>query len=116
MHLLKVSTKPDAPPVEFLTLGELAELCGKSTDTLRKLTKRGILPDANFRTPPTIVKNGADQGKEIEGYRLYSKEYLIPKLVPYIKKNIKQGIMITREQRLDLINMFNEERSQILNL
>lgn len=114
MYLLKVSSKAGAKPIEFLTMGEVAKLCKKSRDALKKLTDRGILPDANFRTPNILVKSGERQGQFIEGYRLYSKDILVPKLVPYIKKNIKKGVLITREQRLELIEMFNEERTELL--
>ena len=114
MYLLKVSSKAGAKPVEFLTMGEVAKLCKKSRDALKKLTDRGILPDANFRTPNILVKSGGRQGQFIEGYRLYSKDILVPKLVPYIKKNIKKGVLITREQRLELIEMFKEERTELL--
>lgn len=116
MYSLRVSSKSDAKPIDFLTMGEVAEMCGKSTDALKKLTQRGIMPDANFRTPKIEIKVGQRQGEFMEGYRLYSKDYLVPKLVPFIKKNFKQGIQITREQRLKLIEMFNEERETLLKL
>lgn len=114
MYLLKVSSESNSKPVEFLTMGEVAKLCNKSRDALRKLTERGILPDANFRSPDILIKNGENKGETIEGYRLYSKDILVPKLVPYIKENIKKGVLITREQRLELIEMFNEERTKLL--
>ena len=113
-YLLRLSSDTTTAPVEFLTMGEVALLCGKSTDALKKLTQKGILPDANFRTQKILIKNGERQGEYIDGYRLYSKNFLVPKLAPYIKKNIMQVIQITRHQRLDLIDMFNEEREQLL--
>lgn len=113
-YFLRVKPDQSAPPIEFLTIGELAGLCGKSKDALKKLTDRGILPDANFRTPRIEIKRGEGLGKTREGYRLYSKDVLIPKLVPYIKKNFKRGILITRDQRLELLNMFREEREQLI--
>lgn len=116
MYKLKVSAREDAPYIEFITMGELAKLCGKSKETLKKLTNRGILPDSNFRTNPVEIKRGERQGEYIEGYRLYSKQFLVPKLAPYLKKNIKRGVMITREQHLEIIEMFNWERETLLNL
>jgi len=109
-YSLRLTQDRNTEPVNFLTMGEVAHLCGKSTDSLKKLTLRGILPDANFRTPKIKIKRGDNQGTEREGYRLYSKDFLVPILVPYIKKNFKRGILITREQRLELITMFSEER------
>ena len=111
---LRISSSATSQPIEFLTMGEVAKLCGKSTDALKKLTIKGILPDANFRTPKILIKRGENQGSYRDGYRLYSKDVLIPILVPYIRKNFKRGIQITREQRLALIEMFNKEREQLL--
>lgn len=97
--------------VEFLTLGELANECGKSKDALKSLIDRGIMPDANYRTPATVSKNG----DTIEGYRLYSKEFLVPRLVPYIQKNISRGKLITIEQRSEMLTMFADEREYFEN-
>ena len=97
-------------PIEFLTIGEVAKLCNKSTDALKKLTQRGILPDANFRTPPIKTKNG----EETDGYRLYSKDFLVPKLVDFLKNKVSQGVTITHEQQTELYEMFSEERKQLM--
>ena len=99
-----------AEPVEFLTIGEVAKLCNKSTDALKKLTQRGILPDANFRTPTTYTNDG----KEIEGFRLYSKDYLVPELVDFIKKKVRRGVTITVEQKTELYDMFGRERESLM--
>ena len=108
-HLLKITN--NKPAIEFLSLGELAEICGKSKEALKKLILRGILPDANYRTPKIASKNGA----MIEGYRLYSKDILVPKLSAYIRANIHRGKLITIEQRSTLINLFEEEREYFNN-
>lgn len=108
-YILKITK--EKPPIEFLSLGELAEICGKSKEALKKLIFRGILPDANFRTPRIKSKTG----DMIEGYRLYSKDILVPKLSEYIKKNIHRGKLITIEQRSELINLFEEEREYFNN-
>ena len=113
-YLLRLSNNSASEPIEFLTMGEVAKLCGKSTDALKKLTQKGILPDANFRTPKILINRGERQGQYREGYRLYSKEFLVPILAPYIKKHFKQGIQITREQKLELITMFNNERKELI--
>lgn len=113
-YFLRLSSDKNSEPIEFLTMGEVAKLCGKSTDALKKLTQRGILPDANFRTPKIAIKKGSSQGNLRDGYRLYSKHTLVPILAPYIKKHFKRGVLITREQRLELIEMFNNERQELL--
>jgi len=102
-------------PIEFLSMGEVADLCKKSKEALKKLTERGILPDANFRSPKVLVKRGDRKGEYIDGYRLYSKDFLVPKLVSFIKKNISRGKQVTLEQRSELINMFKEEREYYAN-
>lgn len=107
-YILTLPNKDE--PVEFLTIGEVAKLCNKSTDALKKLTQRGILPDANFRTPPIINKNGV----ETEGYRLYSKEVLVPRLVEFLKTKVSQGVTITHEQQRELYKMFSEERAELM--
>lgn len=116
MYRLRISNKPDSQPIVFLTLGELAKLSGKSRHAIQDLIVRGLLPESNFRTPKIPIKRGERAGGYIDGYRLYSKDYLIPKLAPYLKKNIKRGIPITREQQLQLIEMFKEEKTTLLNL
>lgn len=108
-YTLKISR--NKPAIEFLSLGELAEICGKSKEALKKLILRGILPDANYRSPKIKAKDGSD----IEGYRLYSKDILVPKLSEYIKKNIHRGKLITIEQRSELIILFEEEREYFEN-
>lgn len=112
----KLRLKEGGEVYEFLSMGELAELCGKSREALKKLTVRGILPESNFRSPKVLINKGLKKGQYIEGYRLYSKEFLVPKLSEYIRKNFQQGKQITLEQRLELLNMFEEERNYFLNL
>jgi len=109
-YLLKIAR--ERPPIEFLSLGELAELCGKSKEALKKLIIRGILPDANYRTPKVKSRDGS----MIEGYRLYSKNVLAPKLSKYIRENIHRGKLVTIEQRSALIILFEEEREHFSKL
>jgi len=99
----------DRDPIEFLSIGELAELCGRKKITLLKLTTRGIMPEANFRTAPNEIKKGLRKGEFVKGYRLYSKEFLVPKIVEFMK-GVVQGKQITLEQRSELITMFQNER------
>tara|TARA_Y100000034_G_scaffold29728_1_gene36173 strand:+ start:49882 stop:50223 length:342 start_codon:yes stop_codon:yes gene_type:complete len=96
-------------PVEFLTLKELATECGRSREGLKKMIKRGILPEANFRTPSRVISRGENEGERMLGYRLYSSEVLVPRLANFIKNEIKQGVRITSEQKCELLMMFNEE-------
>ena len=108
--------KADKDPVEFISLGELAKLCGKSREAIKKLTERGIMPDANFRSPKVLIRKGEKKGQYIDGYRLYSKTFLVPKLVPFIKSNISRGKLVTLDQRAKLISMFQSERDYFINL
>lgn len=107
----KLKITKDKPAIEFISLGELADMCDKSKDAFKKLIMRGVLPDANFRTPKTFDKNG----NEVEGHRLYSKDVLVPKLVPYIRKNITQGKLVNIQQKSELITLFEEEREYFEN-
>jgi len=52
----------------------------------------------------------------IEGYRLYSKNVLAPKLSKYIRENIHRGKLVTIEQRSALIILFEEEREHFSKL
>lgn len=106
-YFLKLSE--DTEPIEFLSIGEVAELCNRKKVSLVKLTARGIMPEANFRTPPSQIKRGLRKGQYIKGYRLYSKEFLVPRIVEFMK-GVVQGKQITLEQRSELITMFQKER------
>jgi hypothetical protein len=110
-------------------------LCNRSTDAFKKLIARGILPDANFRTPKVTIGKGERVGDKIDGYRLYSKEFLAPKLVkfftdkrmviiPSTKKKkatrkyiykVSRGKLITLDQKAELLQMFQEERNHFSN-
>jgi len=109
-YSLRLSNDEKAKPVEFLSLGELADLCGKSKEALKKLTERGILPEANFRSPKSLIKKGHKKGQYIPGYRLYSKEFLAPKIAEFVKSKVSRGKLITLEQRAELMIMFQQER------
>lgn len=112
----RMRLKAGGTVIHFLTMGELADYCGKSKESLKKLTERGIMPEANFRTPKVAIKKGLKKGKLLEGYRLYSRDFLAPKIVEFMKNEVKQGQQITLEQRIKLMNMFQEEREYLLNL
>jgi DNA-binding transcriptional MerR regulator len=87
--------------VKVLTVGELAAILGRKTDTLRKYEIRGILPQANFRTTKLHGKAGK---------RLYSQE-LAKKLAP-IFKDVGQGVKFTDEQVRLIAVAFQEEKEQ----
>lgn len=108
--------KPGGDSYEFLTMGELADLMGRSKDSLKKLTEKGIIPDSNFRTKKVLINTGARKGEYIEGYRLYSKDFLAPMLVDFFKEEVRQGKQITIEQKSKLITMFEMERDHFLSL
>lgn len=55
---------------QFFTIGEFAKALGRKAGTIRMWEHRGILPKANFRTPPP--KGPQLPGKESKGRRLYS--------------------------------------------
>lgn len=104
---LRLQGQPEA--IEFLTINELASLCGRKKNSFLRLTESGKFPEANYRTPKAQIKAGKRQGQWIAGKRLYSKEFLVPKIVEFWKKNIKRGLRITIEQRSELMTMFEKE-------
>lgn len=55
---------------QFFTIGEFSKALGRKAGTIRMWEHRGILPRANFRTPPP--KAPQLPGKEPKGRRLYS--------------------------------------------
>lgn len=106
---------PEGDSYEFLTMGELAELCGRSRESIKKLTEKGILPEANFRTKSVTIKKGAKTGQQIRGYGLYSKDFLAPMLAEFLKEEISRGKQITIEQKSKLMTMFESEREHLLS-
>lgn len=108
-YFLKLSANEIEQPIEFYSLGELAKLCGKSKEALKKLTERGIMPEANFRTPKSLIRKGKKEGQYIKGYRLYSKEFIAPKIIKFMR-GVSRGKQITLEQRSELMSIFQEER------
>jgi hypothetical protein len=73
--------------VEFITLAELAKLCGKETITLQKMGEKKVgYPSSNFRAPSITLKGGTER----DGARLYSVKYA--KLMAEQIKLIRQGI------------------------
>ena len=114
MIALYLPNKIDKPKVEFLTVEETAKKCGRSRHAFLKLIARGILPDANFRTAPKVVKRGDKIGDVIKGYRLYSKDYLVPKLI-VLFRSIKQGRAITMGQKKALADAFVYEKQFLEN-
>ena len=107
---IKLKVGASFESVEFITLGELAELSGKSKHSLLKLIERGIMPDANFRTPDKQVKHSPNPDRVIRGNRLYSLEVIVPTLSSYLRDNITQGKKITYEQQVELMDIFQKER------
>lgn len=55
---------------QFFTIGEFAKALGRKAGTIRMWEHRGVLPKANFRTPPP--KGSQLPGKDPKGRRLYS--------------------------------------------
>ena len=97
---------------EFVTLGELAKMSGKTTDSMKKLIKRGLIPDSNLRTPPKKITYGERIGELIEGDRIYSLNILVPVLVPLLK-SITQGKRITIEHKVKIYDAFEMERIKL---
>lgn len=99
----------DEEATEFISMSELAKLCNRSKDSLKKLTERGILPESNYRTSKSLITVGAKKGQYIKGHRLYSKNFLAPKIAEFMG-GVTQGKKITTEQKMELINMFQAEK------
>ncbi len=59
---------------QFFTVGEFAKALGRKAATIRMWEYRGIIPKANFRTPPP--EGQQLPGKEPKGHRLYSLSQL----------------------------------------
>jgi len=59
---------------QFFTVGEFGKALGRKANTIRMWEYRGILPKANFRTPPP--EGSQLPGKEPKGHRLYSLRQL----------------------------------------
>lgn len=107
---LNMPGKGEKGPVEFLTIKEMAALCGnRGTHSFMKLIKRGLMPDANYRTEGTVIGTGERVGTEVQGARLYSKNYLAPKLIE-IFKTVYQGKKLTMDQRQKLAEAFTSEK------
>jgi hypothetical protein len=102
-------------PTTFYSLGELAEACGRSKDTFKKMIHGGQMPEANFRTPPSIIKKGENMGEEIKGHRLYSRDFLVPKL-KLVFDGVSQGRKMTDEQKMEMYKAFDDERKMLLNI
>lgn len=99
--------------VKFYRISEMAALCGRTNKAFYKLIDRGIMPDANFRTPNRIIEKGHLRGSEMLGERLYSVDYLAPKLIE-IFKTVKQGRTITIETKQALWEAFSYEREKLI--
>lgn len=109
MISVTLAGKENKPPIDFFEIEEMADKCKRSKYTFYRLIERGIMPDANFRTPDRVIQRGVKRGKKLKGSRLYSSEFLAPKLISFFK-GVKQGRTITHEQREELIKMFLEEK------
>lgn len=106
--------KKGKPPVSFYTIEEMASLCGRTRHAFLKLVQRGLLPDANYRSPSKVIKAGDNRGGKVEGDRLYSVEVLAPLLIE-IFRGIKRGRQITIQQRARLIEAFEKEKKYYSN-
>lgn len=62
-------TLPNGREIQMYTLGSLAKALNRSVHTLRAWMKEGKFPEAPYRLPSKMGKNG----KMNEGRRLYSK-------------------------------------------
>ena len=101
---LKLPNNEEA--VEFINLKELASLCGKSKEAFKKLMRRNLFPECNFRKPS---KRRYKSGEKVKGDRLYSKNFLAPKIAE-IMSEVDRGKKITLEQQTKLLIIFREER------
>lgn len=89
----------DGRIVEVVTISGLAELSERSQKTIRKMMERGILPEANIRTPETPKQ---------EGSRLYTYNMAID--VAKIIKNFAQGVKVTENQKQAIRDLFMHEK------
>ena len=110
-YKLRLPNHPE--PTEFLSLGELADFCGRSKDTFKKMIHSGQMPEANFRTQSTTVKKGEKAGDTIRGHRLYSKNIIAPRLKKLFA-TISQGKKMTDEQKMELLRSFDYERRELI--
>jgi len=92
--------------VTFVTINEIAKKCKRKSDSLIVLEKKGVLPEANYRSPTYTSLTGA----LIKGKRLYSVQ-LAEKLIPIFCLKIKQGIKIDVLVVNELKILFNNESS-----
>lgn len=102
----KLKLPSQEEPIEFLKLRELAVLCGRTEQAFKKLIKREIFPECNFRKKS---KKTLPNGNPMLGDKLYSKDFLVPKIVAFMG-TVKKGQKITLEQKTELKIMFQEER------
>jgi hypothetical protein len=93
--------------VEVVTIGQLAEMCGRKVITLRKMEERGILPEPVIRGKSMTNKSG----DKLPGKRLYSINFA--KKIAEILKNVSQGVAITNEQKRQITLAYQEEKKLI---
>ncbi len=110
-----VSKKVGSTPVQFYTISEMAAKCGRSKHAFTKLIDRGILPDANIRSAPTVISKGDKAGTEVPGTRLYSVEYLAPGLIAFFK-TVTQGKTISHDQKNEVIKLFQAEKKHLIEI
>ncbi len=72
------------------------------------------MPDANYRTQTKAVNRGERVGDTVQGARLYSKDFIVPKLVE-IFKGIRQGSQITQDQKVAFTVAFFQESDYYKN-
>lgn len=90
--------------VVFYTLYELASKCERLPQSLRKLEKKGILPEANFRTPDETFDDFKRRGK-----RLYS-EALVEEIALIFSNEVRKGVTISEDTKIKLRIAFKKEK------
>lgn len=96
--------------VECVTISKLTRMCGRKPGSLLKLEERGILPKANFRGAPVKIMGTALTA----GYRLYTKT-LADEIALIFNNEIRQGVKISDSVKSKLIQLFAEERKNLLS-
>jgi hypothetical protein len=101
--------------VDFLTIGELGKLCERSKHQMYKYISQGTLPDANFRKPAKVITKGEKKGEKIAGERLFSKDFLAPRIQAIFKEaKIKRGFTVSVEVKQKFYEAFAEEKEYYL--
>lgn len=89
--------------VRFYTVAELAKMCKRQPDTIRKMHFSGFLPEPIARTDETIVKR-----TRRPGFRLYSED--LAKELAGILTGLRQGQTPTSDMKEKIAEAFKRER------